>query len=788
MILVGFMRRIISSFFRLSVFVVGLLVVVGWGVSTAVVNAQTNSPDRIFIIGNPDAERFPEVSVLIRAVDQNNNVVTALVDRHLKVFENEKQIAGHSVTPSERTPAYIVFVIDQGLYFSPGNRRVAIQQAMRQWVDEGHFREGFDTVAILSRQVVDGRDQTVEILPPTQSQNSFLNAVNQLTLESSEARTDGLALVDDGLTRLRQLVPQTGAASTAVVYIGSILESSGVGQDRVATDALALATKAREQNSNIHAFDSDASHRHAEPMINLTRASGGTYVELRSDRSNDANVRAVYQSVIDQAQTHIVTYRSNFDSAIDNPGARNVVVVPTNVPLNAAESVASYTIAPRPPAVRISAPTNDFVVNREPTRAADGSWSYRLSTVEVEASVDWENNVAPRNLAEAELVINGQTLPAVVPELSNNRFKLTWDLSNFEDVRETVRLQVRIRDELGLEATSTAVQLTVNAQLPEPTPTAQPTAVVVPPETTGSSSNGEIVPTSLLLLGGIGLFIIVLMVIVGFFLSQRNQSPAPALSSPASPSKRPLNVEKTMVGGQALGQKALAKVEIEVARKDLVGESVDLYTNRTSFGRDPRQCDIQLYDEDEKSSVSGLHCTIQYDVAQRKFFITDDNSSNGTYINGERLKPNLPRQLTDNTTVVLGSIGRRGAKIRFRTIAAADDKSPSFAATPGGKPVDPDKTMLDPNSTQLVDDVDNMVGSKPRTGGTTELGGDMLNDAFFVPEGEETIVELPPSTNMPAPKPNPWADEETIRGMPDDPIPNRRNVPTDEDDSWLEEL
>ncbi len=767
------MRRKKSSSF-LFPFVSWLAVLFVLGGFTAVVTAQANSPDRVFIIGSPNAERFPEISVLIRAVDQNNNVVTALVDRHIKLFENEKQIASQSVTPGERTPAYVVFVIDQGEYFSPGNRRQAIQQAMRQWVEEGHFREGFDTVAILSRRVVDGRDQTVEILAPTQSQNTFLNAVNQLTLESTEARTDGLALVDDGLTRLRQLVPQTGAASTAVVYVGSIVESVG-GQDRAATDALALASKAREQNSIIHTFDSDASHRFAEPMINLASASGGTYVALRSDRSNDANVRAVYQGVLDQAQTHIVTYRSNFDSALDNPGARNVVIVPSNVPLNAAESVASYSIAPSPPAVRISAPANDFVINREPTHADDGSWSYRVGTVEVEASVDWENNVAPRNLAEAELVINGQTLPAIVPEVVNNRFKLTWDVSGFENVRETVRLQVRIRDELGLETTSTAVQLTVNAQLPEPTPTPAPTA---PPAAAGTSPSGSSETTDsqnmLLLGGGVGLFLLVLVVIVGFFLFQRNQTSAPTPSAAQAANKRPLNVEKTMVGGQALGQLALAKVEIEVARKDLVGESVELYSNRTSFGRDPRQCDIQLYDEDEKSSVSGLHCTIQYDAAQRKFFLTDDNSSNGTFINGERLKPNLPRQLTDNTTITLGSIGRRGAKIRFHTVTQTAEQFTAPLAS--AKRIDPDKTMLDPNSTQLGGD---MLGG--RTGGTTELGGSPLEQKYPPNDGNETVIDMSP------PAPDPWRDEQTMPGLPDDPQ-NRPNSPKDEDDSWLEEL
>jgi hypothetical protein len=780
------MRRVL--FFALVVWVVLL----GVGGNTAVV-AQTSNPDRIFIVGEPQAERFPEIGVQIRAVDGNNKAILALTDRQIKVFENGRPVSSWGVAPSDRTPTYVVFVIDQGQYFSPGNRRDAIVEALRQWVqEEGQFRDGFDTVAILSREVVDGRDQTREILPPTKSQNSFLNAVNQLDLASGSGRTDGLAGVDDALSLLRRLVPQTGDASTAVVYIGSIIENSG-GQAGSEREATAMAAKARTQNTPIHALDSDASHRFAAPMENLTNGSGGVYVPLSANRSNAADVRAAYQTIIDQAQTHLVTYPSNYDINVDNPGARNVVIVPANIPLDAAEETATYTIDPKPPTVRITSPQADSVIDRAGSLTSSGASSYGLNATDLEVVVDWGSGAAPRTISEVFLAVDGEFKPATITSQEGNRLRLTWDVSQFENVRKTVNLQVRVRDVLGLEAVTTAVPITINATLPTPTPrpTTPPTATP-PGPILGGSENGN---TTLIIGGGIGLFLLVAVLIAAFFFSRQSSTPTPAPSSPSGGFPAPNRFEATMVGGQAMGAKAIAKVDIEVARKELVGETIDLYANRTTFGRNPTMCDVQLYDQDEKSSVSGLHCTIQYDQAQRKFFLTDDNSSNGTFVNGTRLRPNMPHQLQDDTVIILGSIGRRGAKIRFHTVAATGG-SASPAYTPAS--AEADKTMVDMGMGLTPSD-------NPNAGIMTDLGiphtpATPLPPSSPLPsiadEGGATIIDsspLPSQNPLPRPFSSFPADEDrtmpsqpyTPSGKPASPPPSPAGK---EDDSWLDEL
>jgi pSer/pThr/pTyr-binding forkhead associated (FHA) protein len=77
---------------------------------------------------------------------------------------------------------------------------------------------------------------------------------------------------------------------------------------------------------------------------------------------------------------------------------------------------------------------------------------------------------------------------------------------------------------------------------------------------------------------------------------------------------------------------------------------------------------------DEASSLSRVHCVVQLDG--KHFVITDSNSSNGTRINGERLKPSDAVQLRDGDEVVLGNLGKLGVKLRFATVESQPGPEP----------------------------------------------------------------------------------------------------------------
>ena len=110
-------------------------------------------------------------------------------------------------------------------------------------------------------------------------------------------------------------------------------------------------------------------------------------------------------------------------------------------------------------------------------------------------------------------------------------------------------------------------------------------------------------------------------------------------------------------------QPVIAYLDVLAARDDLVGETLDLITDITTLGRDPQLSDIQLFDEHERSSISGQHCTIQFD--QGSFRITDNGSANGTAVNGNPIAADDPYPLQDGDEIILGDKTRRGAHLRF---------------------------------------------------------------------------------------------------------------------------
>lgn len=98
-----------------------------------------------------------------------------------------------------------------------------------------------------------------------------------------------------------------------------------------------------------------------------------------------------------------------------------------------------------------------------------------------------------------------------------------------------------------------------------------------------------------------------------------------------------------------------------------VGKVIEIRNKRVTLGRNPRQVTIQLYNLDESSSVSRLHCTLEFHEALRCFFITDEGSSSGTKVAGRKLAAHKPQSLKDGDTIELGMTDNRGALLRFQT-------------------------------------------------------------------------------------------------------------------------
>ncbi len=93
----------------------------------------------------------------------------------------------------------------------------------------------------------------------------------------------------------------------------------------------------------------------------------------------------------------------------------------------------------------------------------------------------------------------------------------------------------------------------------------------------------------------------------------------------------------------------------------------------TTIGRSRKYAELSFHTTEEKSPVSQLHCTI-LDESDH-FAIRDEDTTNGTFLNGVRLPPLEPHVLQDGDVVELAPVERGGIKFQFSL--ASRDMNPS---------------------------------------------------------------------------------------------------------------
>ena len=105
---------------------------------------------------------------------------------------------------------------------------------------------------------------------------------------------------------------------------------------------------------------------------------------------------------------------------------------------------------------------------------------------------------------------------------------------------------------------------------------------------------------------------------------------------------------------QADDQPTVAQMgAIEGLSGDYKGASINLKPGeKLLIGRDPQSCNIVI--SSEKKDISRTHCSVKYDPYTDSFKVID-MSSNGTFVNGQRLIKDQEMQFRAGTVLSLGS-------------------------------------------------------------------------------------------------------------------------------------
>ena len=204
-------------------------------------------------------------------------------------------------------------------------------------------------------------------------------------------------------------------------------------------------------------------------------------------------------------------------------------------------------------------------------------------------------------------------------------------------------LDVQIVDELGFEAASDVLVVTMAEDRPSPpTPTPQPTATPQPVDTINELANRPRTDLLLILVGFASLGIILLMI---RFVSRERQKVAAANYR----AKRQEILQERTTQSPAIPVEELPEpMSATLIPIDAEDETpIPIETEVITIGRDTEDNDLVLEDR----SVSPLHARIR--DRNGRFWLYDEGSENGTFLNHTRLGLS-PKLLNHDDTIRIG--------------------------------------------------------------------------------------------------------------------------------------
>lgn len=133
---------------------------------------------------------------------------------------------------------------------------------------------------------------------------------------------------------------------------------------------------------------------------------------------------------------------------------------------------------------------------------------------------------------------------------------------------------------------------------------------------------------------------------------------------------------KGMTQRLGFGSQAPASAKLMVIRGPNAGNEYKISTQLSKIGRDPQSCDFALYDQ----YTSNPHFSIINEKTQ--YYIVDENSTNGTILNGSRLAPGQRYSLPVDSLIEVGNVQLQFKRLGGATRHLEDDGDTGTHAGP----------------------------------------------------------------------------------------------------------
>jgi pSer/pThr/pTyr-binding forkhead associated (FHA) protein len=582
---------------------------------------------------------FPEVRVQVKPLDANGAFIPGLDEDQFSLTEDGEAVQIEEVRtaplPHSMRVAFVIdeFVIEQQVQVA----REAIQSFAENQMQAGDF------VEVLAAS--DG-GVTQIIVPLTDNPEEVVNKIQSYNPASADG-TLLLDTIDQGLAELSALNENIEGLNRMVVFSISINDSRNLDE---------TIEKAVQLGIPVHTvlLGSEDAKGALGRLAVATQAGGGI---ISPEDINDLFETLEAERVQNQYE---VSYRSIADQA----GGHELVVAVDGVSSNAV----SFTLDQlESPIVSITVPASKSLITRTETSFDQDPATIQPTEQSVRAEITWPDG-HPRKIVKTALVVNGKSLDASTVILDNEKdpviLEITWDLSEENTPGETpISIIVEVEDELGLKGSSEPLPVTVNYVL-FTAPNNCPSLI---------SDNFPALCSNYNLIIPLGSAVIAISAVLAMFVYMRRnprvQERVKERLETMMANRRPTRTDRSPASSTLVEPSESAKATLEV----LGGNSGNSQTvfrlnGTTTLGRSGDYAQLVFQsDQADRSPISRLHCTI---VEKGDFFeVRDEGSSNGTFLNGARIRSGELHRLSNGDTVELARVEDGGVRLKFQSVS-----------------------------------------------------------------------------------------------------------------------
>lgn len=610
-----------------------------------------------------EVSAFPTVSVHLGITDADGYALTGLEKADFALYENDVPIPDFSVEVAEH-PMLIGVVIDSAVTFNTwegGQARVEHAKEAARWlVDPQYARLTHvdDHVAIFAFE----GGQPVRLVDFTYDLQLVLDqGINPVSTEGNQYT----ALFDILRRAISETATRQGARRRALlVFSDGVDRTSGVEVDRVIQEAV-------DAHLLIYTVGLGADLAPDRPasafLRRLADETGGRYMWYQPGRAGEEEeMNAFLDALVAQRAGYMLSYVSNQYEG--NPEVR----VAAQRAGTEAEDTAIFEVPPLPPVVSIDNLSHGQVLVEV--------FTIQPSIARTQRAIDRVEYYVDDNL-----VYTARAAPWI----------FEWDTREYAasyTEAEAHTLRVVVCD-IGQQCSETSLTVGTRLPVPTPTPTPLPTPVIIIGDS-GGDGNGT---GALQLWISIGALVVALAALVILIIFMR-RSGIHTVGGVVAEVRRRTRVwrQRTgiMGGGKPAARRSLAT--LTVVSDMLKDTQFSLEESVVFLGREEERADIAFYWD---QCVSGRHAKISQEGVQ--LYIWDLNSTNGTWVNEQRVPRSLSEGMQLNEAVALrnGDMIRLGPDLRVRfDLGSEEEPSPPEPAEESASRAESPTQVLKPAS------------------------------------------------------------------------------------------